>query len=331
MHACVKCENWFHKHCLHVCGIKPPKRTQDFICPNCTIPPTVPWSHPKYVNTCTSDNVLTIIILHCLQHHKFLENIGTSAAENTLKAAIKLMLQGNMCKGKEVILDHVTSVLTFNRSGQYLDCYGSEYAQFIQLFRHIWTLSLILNCESRYCPNPSTQRHQTSFCFQPPHNNTFSEQLAQMFPAQGDKSGYCGQQFHDDPPENSEYGLNERENLTTKQKEVFFECRGSLIIQSSNFLNKCPWMIPIQINSFKADQIRELTHALPTQISVHGRLYKLAGYSMLRSHHYTAVIFWKGRKYFYDGLGQTDEVRFRPAVDADYFGQEGSYALYLLI
>ena len=69
-HACVKCENWFHKHCLHVCGIKPPKRTQDFICPNCTIPPTVPWSHPKYVK-----NVLTIIILHCLQHHKFLENI----------------------------------------------------------------------------------------------------------------------------------------------------------------------------------------------------------------------------------------------------------------
>ena len=41
-HACVKCENWFHKHCLCVCGIKPPKRTQDFICPNCTIPPTVP-------------------------------------------------------------------------------------------------------------------------------------------------------------------------------------------------------------------------------------------------------------------------------------------------
>ena len=48
--------------------------------------------------------------------------------QRTLKAAIKLMLQGNMCKGKEVILDHVTSVLTFNRSGQYLDCYGSEYA-----------------------------------------------------------------------------------------------------------------------------------------------------------------------------------------------------------
>ena len=48
-HACVKCENWFHKHCLHVCGIKPPKRTQDFICPNCTIPPRVPWTHPKYI------------------------------------------------------------------------------------------------------------------------------------------------------------------------------------------------------------------------------------------------------------------------------------------
>ena len=71
----------------------------------------------------------------------------------------------------------------------------------------IWTLSLILNCKSHYCPNPSTQKHQTSFCFQPPHNNTFSKQLAQMFPAQGDKSGYCVQQFHDDPPENSEYGL----------------------------------------------------------------------------------------------------------------------------
>ena len=69
------------------------------------------------------------------------------------------------------------------------------------------------------------------------------------------------------------------------------------------------------------NQIRELTCALSTQISVHGRLYS----GMLRGHHYTAVIFWKAES---DGLGQTDEVRFiRPALDADYFGQQDSYAL----
>lgn len=54
-------------------------------------------------------------------------------------------------------------------------------------------------------------------------------------------------------------------------------------------------------------------------------------FSMLRGHHYTAVIMWRSeRKLFYDGLGQTNEVRLRPLKNSDFNGKEGSHAIYLM-
>lgn len=67
VHSCIKCNNWFHAYCLKLCNIKPATKRQDFICPHCVLPQTIPWEHHKYVNTCTSDNVLTILLLHCQQ------------------------------------------------------------------------------------------------------------------------------------------------------------------------------------------------------------------------------------------------------------------------
>ena len=49
-HICVKCGNWFH---LHVCNLDVPKRTHDFICPECQVPPILPWLHPRYTNVTT--------------------------------------------------------------------------------------------------------------------------------------------------------------------------------------------------------------------------------------------------------------------------------------
>ena len=66
---------WFHKQCLLDCNIKSPKRNEDFICPKCQKPPTVPLHHSKYVNTCTSDNFLTVPLLHCLQNKTFLVQV----------------------------------------------------------------------------------------------------------------------------------------------------------------------------------------------------------------------------------------------------------------
>ena len=63
------------------------------------------------MNTCTSDNILTILLLHCQQNHKFLNTIGDSEIEKTLKAGIALMLSGKMYEGKTIILKFVQSQL----------------------------------------------------------------------------------------------------------------------------------------------------------------------------------------------------------------------------
>lgn len=90
--------NWFHYHCLRACGVKRPKKTNDFVC---EIPPTIPWRHEKYTNTCTADNFLAVLLAHCHQHSNFLEKMGSSAAEVALKAGLAMMLQGNVYKGKQ--------------------------------------------------------------------------------------------------------------------------------------------------------------------------------------------------------------------------------------
>ena len=51
MHMCCKCEQWFHKYCLSLCHLQLPKRNQDFVCPGCKNPKTIPWIHPNYTNT----------------------------------------------------------------------------------------------------------------------------------------------------------------------------------------------------------------------------------------------------------------------------------------
>jgi hypothetical protein len=82
------------------CGIDAPKRNQDFACPSCTIPATIQWQNDHYINTCTSDNIMTIIHVYCQEHDNFLKYIviGYSEAETSLKASLGCMLHGS---GKE--------------------------------------------------------------------------------------------------------------------------------------------------------------------------------------------------------------------------------------
>ena len=65
MHNCCKCGDWFHNHCLSQCDVIIPKRNHDLLCSKCKIPATIPWIHSNYVNTCTSDNLLTITLMYC--------------------------------------------------------------------------------------------------------------------------------------------------------------------------------------------------------------------------------------------------------------------------
>ena len=115
-------------------GERVPKRNDDWVCPNCTIPATISWHHETYTNTCTSDNILTILLLHCRQHGEFLNNIGSSDVEVALKSGLKLMLQNKVQRGKTVILIFFKTKLNLETYGTKYNCFGSEYEMCLKLF-----------------------------------------------------------------------------------------------------------------------------------------------------------------------------------------------------
>ena len=106
---------------------------------------TISWHHEMYVNTCTSDNFLTILLLHCHEHKELLNNIGLNDVELAFKSGIKLMLQNNIHKGKTVVLDYFKTKLNLERNGTKYNCFGSEYEMCLKLFCHVWKLYITLN------------------------------------------------------------------------------------------------------------------------------------------------------------------------------------------
>ena len=164
MHMCCKCEQWFHKYCLSLCHLQLPKRNQDYVCPGCKNPKTIPWIHPNYTNTCTSDNILTILLVYCQQYRDFLKSFNSNEAEDSLKSAMKVMLNGNIVQGKTVMLDYIRSRYPLKHiGGTMYDCFGSEYEMFLRAFRHVHMLSTSKQCNFQlstikymYSPLPTT-------------------------------------------------------------------------------------------------------------------------------------------------------------------------------
>ena len=293
---------------------------------------TISWHHEMYVNTCTSDNFLTILLLHCHEHKELLNNIGLNDVELAFKSGIKLMLQNNIHKGKTVVLDYFKTKLNLEKNGTKYNCFGSEYEMCLKLFRHVWKLYVTLNCNSVYCPKLYSERYPVSFNFQPLSTKSFLTQIKPQFPSPGEGAGYCGVEFSHIPA-NSEvpYALSTKEDITSKQTIEYYEYRGVPIVQNANFLCASLWIIPFCISNFKSDQVRILAESLPILIEIYGRKYKLAGLTLYKSAHFTAVVSWHGSKYFYDGLKSSDAMCLRPVKIEDFNGQEGSYAIYLLI
>ncbi len=116
--------------------------SHDFLCPGCKIPATIPWIHQKYINTCTSDNILTILLMYCHQFNQLVRSFNSSQAEDSLKSDMKFMLTGDVVKGKSIILDYIQSIYPFKKieEGRMYDCYGTEYGKFLLVFRHVWKL-----------------------------------------------------------------------------------------------------------------------------------------------------------------------------------------------
>ena len=78
------------------------------------------------------------------------------------------MINGDIIKGKTTILDYVSSVLNYSQVENKLNCFGSEYSMFLQVFCHIWKVKLDLKCDSPY-----SQQNLPNDTKQPIHCNHF--------------------------------------------------------------------------------------------------------------------------------------------------------------
>ena len=321
---CSGCDNWFHKYCLLACHIPIPKRKSDFLCKGCEIPETVPWNHENFVNTCTSDNFLTILLLHCKQYECFLQSsLGFSSVEDTLKAAITLMIRGKIYEGKTMFLKMLESTVNLEYNHRKYDCYGGENNRCLCLFTHIWKIAVKQKCMSVHCPvnGKDITKYLSSFSF-----SSCAENLNEVFPNPQTQVGYCGAEFHSEPPKDALHGLTNRLQLDTNKRIAFYECRGKSTIISAAFLSKNPWLIPIDIQSCSSKDLINLK----AFITIYGLSYQLAGYSLHSSNHFTSVIFWFGKKFYYDGM-QTKGRRLVPFTETQLCNKTGSYAYYFIV
>ena len=85
-------------------------------------------------------------------------------------------------------------------------------------------------------------------------------------------------------------------------------------------------MIPINIASLSGRHIK----SIPQTISIFNVCYKLAGITLNSSNHFTAVIPWFTKEFYYDGIPSTKEQRLIPMKDLLLTDKVGSYAYYCI-
>ena len=324
-HSCCECGNWFHYHCLKACGVAVPKRTEDFLCPYCKKITVIPWGHPKYVNTCTLDNFLQIMYVMCLQINGLTQCFGASDSELALKASLMMICKGNVLAGKELMLEHLNSIIGYPRNGQTFDCSGSEHANCLTVFKNVWKIHLSLQCCSQHCPQCETDRFPCSFNLQPPKDGqSYLDQIQDQFPeANTLLNGYCGVQFKNQPPKQCQFDMTTELNVESGKESMKFVCKGQLRVKEARFVAKSPWLVPFSINSLNGQSLL----MLPSTLTIFNKTYILGGFSLHRPGHFTAVVVWRGERYFYDGLHR----QFLPLTD-DHLDQHdaGSHAYYIL-
>jgi len=158
--------------------------------------------------------------------------------------------------------------------------------------------------------------------------------LKEHFPDPGDRlSGYCGAEFKQTPPSHAPVILSDTENIDHSDEITsFYECRGKPIVEDCFFLAKSVWVLPFDTANIKQDEIHDCMQALPMNISVYGNTYELAGYSLHQGNHFTSVMFWNGKSYYYDGL-KKHKLRLIPCDVGKKLakGFRGSHVYYFLI
>ena len=82
--------------------------------------------------------------------------------------------------------------------------------------------------------------------------------MSYVFPEAETQVGYCGAEFHSEPPKESSHGLTNRLQVDTNKRIAFYECRGKPTIISAAFVSKEPWLMPIDIQSLSINDIYNL-------------------------------------------------------------------------
>lgn len=110
-----------------------------------------------------------------------------------------IMLNGNINRGKTVILDYLRSSLNLPRARNKFNClWALNLPSFCLHFpMHVYKHSVTKQCNSAHCSKPSSQRYHGTYGLFPESNGTsFADQLVQQLPSQGSFSrGYCGAEF----------------------------------------------------------------------------------------------------------------------------------------
>ncbi len=167
-----------------------------------------------------------------------------------LKVVIHDFIKSNVESGKTRFLDHVKSIV----SGQWYDCFGSEYEQCLQVFKSVWRLELYLECSSPHCPRPKNTRYPNGYNLQPQSLENFSDQIKKQFPENGQALG-CGATFPYLPPKDAS-SCHRRNIVDLKDNDG--GCNGTPVVKKCVFFSKHPWLIPFNIISFKKELLKEL-------------------------------------------------------------------------
>ena len=69
---------------------------------------------------------------------------GASDSELVSKASLTMI--ENVLVRKEVTLEHLNSIIGYQRNGQTFDCSGSEHANYLTVFKNVWKIHLSLQC-----------------------------------------------------------------------------------------------------------------------------------------------------------------------------------------
>ena len=328
VYECLKCNTGYHAHCLEYYNVLLPSRKTDFLCMQCGIPDSLQWHHDRYTNTCTLDNFLMVLLLYAKQNPDFLSKLGDSEIEDNLKSSLFLMMNGKLEEGKTSVLEYFHSQLNLELlpCGKKYDFFGSEYSKCLCLLSHIWKLSMQLTCSSPHCPNNNQiiSRFPSTYSFSNPVS--FVEQINQQFPQVGSNYGYCGAEFHSDPPPDALFSINDHINADDDDRHSFCECRGIPVVQAIEFARSNPWLIPINIASLSGHEILQV----PQTIRIFTATYKLRGITVNSSNHFSAIIPWFNKLLYYDGISSTKLRRLVPFKKSLLSKKVGSYAYYCL-